>query len=494
MQTLEINPTPKQFLAWEALQNPDIKEIHFGGGAGGGKSWLGCESRLVRAYAYPGYKSFIGRNELTRLMASAFVTFGKVCAFHKIPKEDWSLNGKYNYIEFRNGSRIDLLDLSYKPSDPMYERLGSLEYTDGWLEEAGEIPFMAVDILQSRTGRHMNGEFNLPPDTLYTYNPNKGWVYRVYKAWKDGTLAKDVVFIQSLFNDNPYTAEIYGKQLDRIKDPAMRARLKLGSFEYDADPTTLMDYDAIMDLRTNTVPEGAKAMTIDVARHGVDKTVIYLWKGLRIYGVRVYAKQDTAVTSQKSRDIARDEQIPYSRSVADEDGIGGAVVDNNKGFKGFVANSTPLDNPVTYQPENYGTLKDQCSYKLADVVNKHQVAIAIEPGQFQSEVEGITQETWIEQFAEELEQVKSKDIDQDKKLRVVSKKEQKEVLGRSPDFLDPAIMRMMLEYKPAGVVAHTHYPASAQPRNNLPGGMMVGQPPPLNAPQPKVAHTYVPKL
>lgn len=448
MRTLEINPTEKQYLAWQALQNPEIAEIHFGGGAGGGKTWLGCESRLVRAYAYPGYKSFIGRNELTRLMASSFITFTKVCKFHEISSDDWKLNGKYNFIEFRNGSRIDLLDLAHQPSDPMYERLGSLEYTDGgWVEEAGEVPFMAIDILRSRGGRHLNSEFNLLPDTLYTYNPNKGWVYRIYKQWKEGTLPKDVVFIQALYGDNPYTKDIYGKQLARIKDPAMRARLKEGSFEYDDDPTALMDIDAITDLFTNAVDDSnEKYLIIDVARHGVDKTVFYLFKGLKLYGVRVYAKQDTAVTSEKARNVAHEEHIPFSHCLADEDGIGGAVVDTNKGFRGFIANSVPFDNPLTRERENYANLKAQCSYLLADKVNKHEIAIDIEPGQFKSEVNGITLETFKELLIEELEQIKSKDKDKDTKLKVRTKEEVKEDIGRSPDFSDTLMMRMYFEY------------------------------------------------
>lgn len=459
-RALEINPTPKQYEAWQALNNPDIAEIHFGGGAGGGKTWLGCESRIARAYAFPGYKSFIGRNELSRLMASAYVTFTKVCAFHKIPQEDWSLNGKYNYIEFKNGSRIDLLDLAYKPSDPMYERLGSLEYTDGWVEEAGEVPFMAIDILQSRVGRHMNKEFNLNPDTLYTYNPNKGWVYRVHKQYKEGTLPKDVTFIQSLYKDNPFTVDIYGKQLDRIKDPAMKARLKQGSFDYDSDPSSLIEYDSIIDIFSNSVDDGEKYMIIDVARHGVDKTVIFLFKGMRIYGVRIYQKQDTSITSQKARDIARDENIPYSHCLADEDGIGGAVVDNNKGFHGFIANSTPLENPLTEEKENYANLKSQCSFTLADKVNKHEFSIDIEEGQFISEVPGITFEVFKEMFIEELEHVKSKDKDKDTKLKVISKEDVKDSIGRSPDFSDTAMMRMYFEYphkkKSSGV--HVHRP------------------------------------
>lgn len=444
---LEINPTPKQYEAWLALQDPEIAEIHFGGAAGGGKSWLGAESRLVRAIRYPGYKSFIGRNELKRLMETSYLTFVKVCAHHKIPRSDWKLNGQYHYIEFINGSRIDLLDLSYKPSDPMYERLGSFEYTDGgWCDEAGEIPFMAIDILKSRGGRHMNKEFGLAPDSLYTYNPNKGWVYRVHKQYLEGTLPKDIIFIQSLYTDNPFIRDIYGKQLDRIKDPAMRARLMLGRFDYDDDPTALMDYDAIIDIFSNTVKGEEKALTIDVARHGVDKTVMYLWKGMTIYGVRIYAKQDTAVTTQKAKDIARDEEIPFSRIVPDEDGVGGGVVDNMKGVRGFIANSVPLDNPETGERENYANLKAQCSFGLAALVDKHAVAVKIEPGQFKSEVTGVTQELWKEQFIEELEHIKSKNKDRDVKLQVISKEEVKQELGRSPDFSDTAIMRMLLEY------------------------------------------------
>jgi len=329
----------------------------------------------------------------------------------------------------------------------MYERLGSLEYTDGWVEEAGEVPFMAIDILQSRIGRHKNEEFGIKPDTLYTYNPNKGWVYRVYKQWKDGVLPKDIVFIQSLYKDNPYTAKIYGEQLNKIKDLAMRARLKEGSFEYDADPTRLMETDAIVDLFTNSVPEGEKYLISDVARFGVDKTVVYLFNGLRLYGIRVYQKQGLDVSAQKMRDIARDERIPYSHCLVDEDGVGGGIVDINSGFKGFVANSVPLNNPINDEKENYANLRCQCSYKLAEKVNNHEIAINVKPEQFKSEVPGLTYENFKEYLCEELECIKTKDKDKDTKLKIISKEEVKELIGRSPDFSDTLMMRMFFEYK-----------------------------------------------
>ena len=133
-------------------------------------------------------------------MKSSYVTFMKVCKYHGIPDSDWKLNGQYNYIEFTNGSRIDLLDVAYKPSDPDYERFGSLEYTGGWLEEAGEIEFKAFDVLKSRIGRHMNKELEVKSKLLLTCNPNKGWLYRVfYKPSKDGTLPDNYRFLQSLY-------------------------------------------------------------------------------------------------------------------------------------------------------------------------------------------------------------------------------------------------------------------------------------------------------
>lgn len=378
-------------------------------------------------------------------MASTYVTFTKVCKFHNIPDSDWTLNGKYNYIEFKNGSRIDLLDLAFRPSDPLYERLGSLEYTDGWIEEAGEVHFMAVDILRSRVGRHLNQELDIAPKSLYTFNPNKGWVYRIYKQWQAGLLPDDCVFIHALFSDNPWTADVYGKQLLRIQDKSMRERLMKGSFEYDNDPACLIDSDAIVDLWTNTVDDSnERYMIMDIARHGVDKTVIFLFKGMRLYGVYIYQKQGTDITAEKAKIIAEEQRIPYSHIMGDEDGIGGGVIDQMKGIRGFIGNSTARDNPETKEKENFGNHRSQCYYKLAEVVNNHEMAIDLEI--FHSEVNGITEEVFKDMLCEELENVKSKNADKDTARRVTSKDEIKEDIARSPDFSDTAMMRMSFLY------------------------------------------------
>ena len=426
------------------------KYLLFGGGAGGGKTWLACEWLLTNCYIYPGTKWFMGRNELKRLMASSYVSFTKVCKYHDIPKEDWKLNGQYNYIEFKNGSRIDLLDLAYKPTDEMYERLGSLEYTGGFIEEVAEVKFKAFDVLKSRIGRHLNKELNITPKMLLTCNPNKNWLYRVfYKPWKKGILEPKYAFIQSLYKDNPFTADEYEEALEDITDYSTKQRLKHGNWEYDDDDNALLTYDAIQDLFTNTLEENTtKYLTIDVARFGKDSLIFKFWNGYDCYRIEKRNKQGIDVTTTEVKEWVRQERIPMSHVGIDEVGVGGGLLDNLHGAKGFIANSSALENPDAKKTktvrngtilfaiprENYASLKDQCGYMLAGIIEERKMRIS---AKIDSEMR--------ECIEEELGQLKRKDADKDGKLKLIPKDEIKENIGRSPDYLDTLMIRMMFD-------------------------------------------------
>ena len=405
-------------------------------------------------YMYPESKWFIGRKELTRLMKSSFETFKKVCSYHKIPANDWKLNGQYNYVEFFNNSKIDLLDLDEKPSDPMFERFGSLEYTGGWIEEAAEIKYKCFDVLKSRIGRHKNKEFNLHPKLLLTANPTKNWLKRIfYKRWKSGTLPEQYSFIRSLYTDNFYTSDIYGENLAEIDDLITRQRLKDGNWDYDEGENSLIDTDCIMDLFTNTLERDNERYLIgDIARFGSDKIVLMCFQGLEVYKIIVREKQGTDVTSDLIKEIAREEKIPYSHIIVDEDGVGGGVVDQCKGIKGFVNNSSPIENKesepidivhngtlsLKMPNENYQNLRSQCYYLLADRMNNHKIAIKTKDTKIQDTI------------SEELEQIVRHKADEDTKLAIIPKKDIKDNLGRSPDYADTLMMRMWFELRNSG--------------------------------------------
>jgi phage terminase large subunit len=59
---MQIKPQPKQAQAWIKLLDKTTKYVVFGGAAGGGKTWLGCEWLLSMCLTYPGSKWFIGRS------------------------------------------------------------------------------------------------------------------------------------------------------------------------------------------------------------------------------------------------------------------------------------------------------------------------------------------------------------------------------------------------------------------------------------------------
>lgn len=429
----------KQQQALTILTQNNITELAYGGAAGGAKSWTGCTWLMFMCLIYPDTKWFIGRESLKDIRDSTLITFYKVAKMYGVfRKIDFDYNGQDNFILFTNGSRIDLVNLEYLPSDPLYERYGSKEYTGGFLEECGQIHFNAFDILKTRIGRHNNDKYGIKAKLFLTFNPKKNWIYSTFvKPSQNNTLLPFQFFIKSLVTDNPHRESDYEEKLKSITNKVQRERLLYGNFEYDDDPSSLIDYDAILQLwRNNHLPEGEKFITCDVARFGRDKTVIAVWNGWRLIRLETYAKTSIEDVVKHIARLRTQYQIPVNNCLADEDGVGGGVVDFSK-IKGFVNNSSPLpvkDSNGILQPDNYRNLKSQCSFRVADRINTGGVFIECE---LPTDVK--------EQLIGEIEQVKQKNMDKDGKKEVLGKDEIKAIIGRSPDIWDVIMMREYFE-------------------------------------------------
>lgn len=376
-------------------------------------------------YLYPGYKTFVGREELKRLMASFYPTWCEVCRRHNVPAEDWTFNGQYQTILFKNGSKIDFLDLKYLPGDMLYERFGSLEYSDGVIEEAGEVDFRAVDILKTRVGRQTLG---IRPTLLLTCNPKKGWLYSMfYQPWKAGTLPEGMAFIQSLYSDNPHLIKDYEKQLRSISDKSTRERL-LGSWDYEDEPNCLISFETVNNMFSNSFVEGGKKyISADIARFGSDKAVILVWDGLQVIDYRIFAISSMTEIQSCIHALRMQYQVPASQIIVDSDGIGGGIEDHLK-CQGFVANRTPTN-------EAYQNLKAECGYKLAELADKIWIKCDLP----EKEKEAIKLE---------FSTLRTHESDSEGKLRIMPKVLIKEIIGRSPDWLDAFVMRMYWETLP----------------------------------------------
>lgn len=433
---ITISPTWKQHQAYLGIFDPIIDTIILGGGAGGGKSWFICESRLMNALRFPGYKSFIGRNELKRLMATTFLTWKKVCKFHNIPQSQWRLNGQYNYIEFTNGSRIDLLDLKFAPSDPDYERFGSLEYTDGAIDEISEIDSDCFDILRSRVNRHMNDEFDYAGNIVGSLNPSDNWIKtQFYIPYSNGTLPENVLFVESLYGDNPHTSKNYEQTLSRMQNQSMKERLMFGNWDYDSSPNRLIKDARIYDMFKKSSPikpQEAKPSDYwligDVARKGSDLAIFAVFRGFQLVDVMVWEKSRLQDLTKGFDELKDKWEIPLSQCWLDQDGVGGFLVDATYANE-FVNNGKVIGG------ENYANLKTQCQFKMAELVNDGYFGVD----------EGVLDNDQIEAIIQEFKQLKQKDADKEGKLKTIGKEEIKKRIGRSPDWLDVFTMRAIGE-------------------------------------------------
>ena len=415
--------TKKQIQAIELLTDDVTDYIGYGGAAGGGKSVLGCLWLMEFGFYLPGAKFFIGRDSIKDTRASVLKTWSEIAS--KVGFKAYKFNDIG--IVFDNGTEIELLDLTFYPyKDPMFERLGSKEYTAGWIEEASQVHYLAFEVLKTRVGRWKNEK--VKSKILSTFNPKKNWVDSTfYRPFANGIESDSTKFIYALPSDNPFLPADYMKRLHELKDEATKQRLLFGNFDYDDDPTALIDFTQITEMwERKAILTGRKYITADIARYGSDKAVLFVWDGFTVIEVVTFDISSTTTIQNSIRALATKHGIIFSNVLCDEDGVGGGVVDTLR-CKGFVNNSSAVNSI-------YSNAKTECGYKLAELFDTICFTAKIS-------------NDMRDAINQELGQLKTFDADKDNKLKLLPKDKIKENIGRSPDYLDNFIMRMSFEVK-----------------------------------------------
>lgn len=453
-----LDLSPKQEEALALLNDQTTKEILFGGGAGGGKSWCASEWLLWNCLSYPGTKWFVGRKHLTQVRESIVPTFRKVCQKHGIPSSWYNYNDTTVKFTFQNGSEFKGLELMQKPGDKDFDALGSTEYTGGWIEESAHVPFRAYEVLKSRIGRWRNDEFGLPAKLFITCNPSRNWLYSLfYKPALTGTLPKERVFIRALVKDNVHRESGYLEQLEGLTGE-LRQRLLLGNWDYVDDPLALIEYDAIQDLYENNYlrpnPE-RKRMVCDIALHGSDLFRIGVFYGNVLVDHVAMEKSGGKEVVSLIKSLQAKHQIRAAHILYDADGAGGFV--GQRG--GFVPGAIPFHGggaPIksdtrvknVLESTKYQNLKAQCGYSLAEAINA---------GQYWAK--GLTEQE-RETLSEELGELKRGADIGDGKLTLKKKEAIRADIGRSPDFSDLFLMHRYFELienaKPIGRARPIH--------------------------------------
>lgn len=393
---------------------------------------------------YAGVRYLMGRKELTNLKRTTLATFFKVITELGINSENYfKLNSQTNTINFHNGSQIILMDMARQPSDPDYIRFGGLELTGYFLDESNEIERKAIDILKSRVGRQKNKEYSLLPKQFETFNPSKNHIYsRFYEPYKNKTMPSDRTFIFALATDNFYLDDNYIKSLYKL-DEVTKQRLLFGNFEYDDDDRALVNHKKILDCFTNTFLkekyiQESNYISADLAMQGRDNFVVTHWIGLWCMFREIKGKATGREIEESLKHHCEQTETPRSNVVFDYDGMGNYLDSYFEGANPFKNGSSALDK------QTYRNLKSECAFKLAEKINEGTLFIDVSEDT-QVLING-SYKRLKDVIVEELSQLKRDNLDRDEqKLKIISKEEMKQNLGRSPDLLDVLIMRMYFE-------------------------------------------------
>lgn len=423
----------KQKLAFQMWADDTTDNIVYGGSKGAGKSFLGCSIITSMCLTYDKTHYFIARKKLNDLRKFTIPSLHEVFTLFNLESKDYNYNGQDNYFEFFNGSKIFLIDAKYLPSDPMYERFGSMQMTGGWIEEAGEFEKDAKVNLFASIGRWMNKEYGIMGKLLETCNPKKNYLYSdFYKPFKEGTLPSNRGFIQALPQDNKMLPDGYIAHLEEILDAKAKERLLKGNWDYEDNPYSLLDYDSICNAFTNSFIQrtGTRYMSGDIAYLGADVFVITIWDGFVVVKTIVIDKIDETAIGNKFILLANEYSVPYSNIVYDADGLRKFTANSLsklQGAKPFNNNSAPLID------KNYGNLKAECAFKLKEM--------------FESNLIYFECQEFRKQFIADLETIHREPMNDEGKIRLEKKSDHKKRTGKSPDFFDSLIMRMLFELK-----------------------------------------------
>lgn len=327
----EITISEIQQLAIDIFNDDDTVEAVFGGSGGGGKSVIIGMLAFLRCKQYPGVREGIGRKDLSQLKKTTLTTLlGKVHEIMGVQKSDFHID-QSGTINYRNGSQIIPIELDYYPSDPDFNRLGSLEITDMFIDEVGEIMEASYNAIRSRIGRWLNDKYNITSKLICTCNPSQNFIRQYYydkykqlgggpsQRWQNGYTKKDgnkipaySCFIRSSVYDNPFIEEGYIENLKRLPDKE-RKRILDGNWNYADDENSLFASTLLDKATWFNKPEPSekfkKFIGVDVSDKGGDKTIFTLIDN----GYVVTQKASNIQLNWNSKS-----ELPISRLIADE--------------------------------------------------------------------------------------------------------------------------------------------------------------------------------
>lgn len=247
----------------------------------------------------------------------------------------------------------------------------------------------------------------------------------IYKLWKLKSLA-DSILIEAKTEDNSgnlpatYIADL---ERLRIEKPRLYNRFVLNSWEEDDISDVIISPELVKKASTTELiiqPPLRKIVSIDVARYGNDKTVMYAIYNNKCLGKREFEKKNTMETVGNSIIFAS--QFGCESFAVDEIGVGAGVVDRLKelGKEVIPVNSSKRDFDDPSKGDRYYNRRAEFYDYGAKLFQDGNVQILADD----------------EDLKEQLCWAKYKEVKSSGLFQVEAKEDIKERYGRSPDNSD----------------------------------------------------------
>jgi len=270
---------------------------------------------------------------------------------------------------------------------------------------------------------------------------------------------KSITFVSGSIYDNKkglaYDPSYPGNLLSQDEDT--RKQLLEGIWKISNTPNDIYEHSAFMGLFENIKfsENIGKFITADIAMKGSNKLVVGYWEGFELVDISIMDKSDGKQVIELISDMARKYSVENRYICYDADGVGSYV-------DGFIKGAIPFNGGVSALSvkdemsgrlikENYFNLKTQCFYRSGNRVAQGNMKINKKVADKMYD----NQMTIRQRFMFERKAIKRDKVDNDGKLRIISKDEMKIKLnGDSPDLMDMFMMREIFELKPKMVFAY----------------------------------------
>lgn len=181
-------------------------------------------------------------------------------------------------------------------------------------------------------------------------------------------------------------------------------------------------------------------ITIDLAGVGKDNTIAIVWNGLHIMDVAILQTSTPIENATRAKTLAEKWNIPFSKIIFD--------ATNGMYFKDYIPASQAFTSRNTSRGlyrTTYPTMKDECAYRLIEVIKNNRISFSREVADRQYKHKRLNSYLRIgTEFIQECCAIRFNEATNGKRT-LYTKVEMNKILGRgrSMDFIDPCIMRMM---------------------------------------------------